>query len=90
MSISKRECYIGRPPGGIPPAPQTLMMEAILLRPFPPFRAKPSRKPIAPKPSGEGRKETAAIAVKAQRHPIKLARLNAAPPLKILGRDAHA
>lgn len=67
------------------------MMEVDLLRPLPPFRAKPARKPSAPKPAGaDARKDGAPIAVKAQRHPIKLARLNAAPALKILSRGAPA
>lgn len=65
-------------------------MEALLLlRPLPPFRAKPARKFLAPKrASGEGRKETPPVKVKAARHPVKLARLAAAPALRILNRPA--
>jgi hypothetical protein len=68
---------------------QTITMEAILLRPLPPFRAKPTRKPSVPKrATGEGRKDASAVTVKAQRHPVKLARLAAAPSLRILSRPA--
>jgi hypothetical protein len=55
-------------------------------RPLPPFRAQPSRRATAPKLSVDSRKDTVIeISIKARRHPIKLARLNAAPPLKVLG-----
>ena len=60
----------------------------MLLRPLPPFRAKPSRRAIAPKAPSETRKPASGITVKAHRHPVKLARLNAPPSLKVLGRDA--
>jgi hypothetical protein len=64
-------------------------MEANLLRPLPPFRAKPARKSSSPKRAAtDARKDTAPIKVKAQRHPIKLARLAAAPTLRILSRPA--
>jgi hypothetical protein len=64
-------------------------MEAILLRPLPPFRAKPAKKLLAPKrATADGRKDTPPIKVKAQRHPVKLARLAAAPGLRILSRPA--
>lgn len=54
-------------------------------RPLPPFRAQPSRRATAPKPSPDMRKDTVIeISVKARRHPVKLARLNAAPALKVL------
>ncbi|WP_439541758.1 hypothetical protein [Hyphomicrobium sp.] len=54
-------------------------------RPLPPFRAQPSRRANAPKPSADARKDTVIeISVKARRHPVKLARLNAAPALKVL------
>lgn len=57
----------------------------MLSRPLPPFRVKPSRKTLVPKTSAsESRKDEGAVAVKAQRHPIKLARLNTPPSLKIL------
>jgi hypothetical protein len=66
------------------------LMEATLLRPLPPFRAKPSRRALAPKLPSENRKESAEISVKARRHPVKLARLHAAPSLKVLSRPTHA
>ncbi|MDQ8699694.1 hypothetical protein [Hyphomicrobium sp. LHD-15] len=60
-----------------------------MLRPLPPFRAKPARKTLSPKrATADARKDTAPIKVKARRHPIKLARLAAAPPLRILSRPA--
>jgi len=69
-------------------------MEAILLRPLPPFRAKPSRKALVPKrPDSrkeDGRKEDGAVAVKAARLPIRLARVSAAPSRKILTRPLDA
>jgi hypothetical protein len=46
--------------------------------------------PIAPKQAGEPRKNAAPVAVKAKRHPIKVARLAHAPALKILTPDTHA
>jgi hypothetical protein len=56
-----------------------------LQRPLPPFRAQPSRRATAPKLSAEARKDSVIeISIKARRHPVKLARLNAAPPLKVL------
>lgn len=64
-------------------------MEANLLRPLPPFRAKPSRRPLSPKRQGaDVQKDKAAISVKARRHPVKVARLATAPALKVL-REAH-
>lgn len=66
------------------------LMEAILLRPLPPFRAKPSRKPVAAKASNTERKDAAEVSVKARRHPVKLARLQAAPTLKVLTRALEA
>ena len=69
-------------------------MEASLLRPLPPFRAKPLRKPHTRKaPGSDSRKEGATeISVKARRHPIKIARPLGSPALKVLGRaaDGHA
>jgi hypothetical protein len=66
-------------------------MEVSLLRPLPPFRAKPLRKPLVPKslvpksPGGDSRKTSPSeTSVKARRHPVKLARPNAAPSLKVL------
>lgn len=56
-------------------------------RPLPPFRAKPSRRPSAPKRFFEGRSETA-ISVKAARLPIRFTRLLAAPALKVLALPA--
>ena len=54
-------------------------------RPLPPFRAQPSRRAIAPKPSADARRETVVeISIKARRHPVKLARLNATPSRKVL------
>lgn len=64
-------------------------MEANLLRPLPPFRAKPARRAASPKRIAiDIQKEKPLISVKARRHPVKVARLNAAPSLKVL-RDAH-
>jgi hypothetical protein len=64
-------------------------MEAILLRPLPPFRAKPARKLLAPKRTTvDGRKDTPPVKVKAKRLPVKLSRLAAAPGLRILTRPA--
>lgn len=60
-----------------------------MLRPLPPFRAKPSRKPLQPKLPGESRKKRAPITVKARRHPVKVARLATARALKVLG-ETHA
>ncbi|AHB50184.1 hypothetical protein W911_10290 [Hyphomicrobium nitrativorans NL23] len=63
-------------------------MEAtLLLQPLPPFRAKPARRPLRPKRLGADVHEKAAISVKATRHPIKVARLQAAPALKVLRTD---
>ena len=64
----------------------------VLLRPHPPFRAKPSRRPSKPKRLGtDVQKEKPAIAVKARRHPVKVARLTTAPTLKVLSlEEAHA
>jgi hypothetical protein len=84
LSSPDTQCYI-EPLSGAPAASaQPNMMEAILLRPLPPFRAKPSRKLLAPKLPSEARKESIEISVKARRHPVKLARLQAAPSLKVL------
>jgi hypothetical protein len=61
-----------------------------VLRPLPPFRAEPLRKPRVPKPNAASRKdEPGAISVKARRLPVKFARLHAAPTLRVLGRDAR-
>ena len=68
-------------------------MEAILLvQPLPPFRAKPSRRPLRPKRLGtDVAQDASPISVKARRHPIKVARLQAAPALKVLrGGEAVA
>lgn len=67
-----------------------MQMEGTVLRPLPPFRVKPLRKPLAPKPSSETRKDAEEVSVKARRQPVRLARLNAAPSLKVLTRAAHA
>lgn len=64
-------------------------MEAPLLQPLPPFRAKPSRRPSKPKRLGAEVQEKAAVSVKARRHPVKIARLQAVPALKVL-RDGEA
>lgn len=62
----------------------------MLLRPLPPFRAKPSRRPLTPKRAGaDVQKQKPAVSVKARRHPVKVARLSAAPTLKVL-RETHA
>jgi hypothetical protein len=61
----------------------------MLSRPLPPFRAKPSRKPLIPKLPSESRKDTGEISVKARRVPIRLARVPAAPSLKILSRTTE-
>jgi hypothetical protein len=58
----------------------------MLLRPLPPFRAKPSRKPLAPKVSSENRKDGDDVSVKARRLPIKFPRPTAPPSLKVLSR----
>ena len=64
-------------------------MEAtLLLQPLPPFRAKPSRRPLTPKRIGADAQEKAAVSVKARRHPIKVARIQAAPALKVLRAGA--
>lgn len=61
-----------------------------MLRPLPPFRAEPLRKPLVPKPAAGPRKEEAAtVSVKARRLSVKFRRLSAAPSLKVLGRDAR-
>lgn len=60
-----------------------------MLRPLPPFRAEPSRKPSAPKRARTIRKESAPIIVKAQRHPVKVARLAKTVSLKVLGAPAE-
>lgn len=65
-------------------------MEGTVLRPLPPFRVKPLRKPLAPKPPSEARKDADEVSVKARRLPVRLARLNAAPSLKVLSRTALA
>lgn len=60
-------------------------MEANLLRPLPPFRAKPSRRPLRPKRLGaDVQNDKPAISVKARRHPVKVARLITPAPLKVL------
>ena len=58
----------------------------MLLRPLPPFRAKPSRKPLAPKISSESRKDGDDVSVKARRVPVKFPRLTVPPSLKVLSR----
>lgn len=58
-----------------------------MLRPLPPFRAKPSRKATIAKSPGEGRKETDEVSVKARRLPIRFGRLASPPSLKVLSRD---
>lgn len=60
-----------------------------MLRPLPPFRAKPLRKTSAKAPAGEVRK-LLEISVKAPRLPIRFARQPAAPALKVLGRPPAA
>jgi hypothetical protein len=62
-----------------------------LLRPLPPFRAKPLRRIRTLKtPAGDGRKAIE-ISVKAPRLPIRFARASATPSLRVLGRPAtHA
>lgn len=62
-----------------------------MLPPLPPFRTKPSRRPLAPKRPSEGRKGDA-VSVKAHRLSVRFARLRAAPSLKVLNRaaDQHA
>ncbi|MGE0023862.1 MAG: hypothetical protein AB7S70_09555 [Hyphomicrobium sp.] len=61
----------------------------MLLRPLPPFRAKPMRRPMTPKSPAEGRKNgSTAVTVKAHRHPVKFARLERTPALKVLSREA--
>lgn len=65
-------------------------MEVTLLQqPLPPFRAKPSRRLVRAKRLGTDIQDQAAVSVKARRHPIKVARLQAAPALKVL-RDGEA
>jgi hypothetical protein len=66
----------------------TSELEGTMLRPLPPFRTEPSRKPLQPKRLSDNRKEGAPVAVKAKRHPIKVARLATAPSLKILSTAA--
>lgn len=62
----------------------------MLLRPLPPFRAKPARRPLTPKTAGDKttgdahRNGIDPITVKARRHPVKFARLGTAPSLKVL------
>jgi hypothetical protein len=58
----------------------------MLLRPLPPFRAKPSRKPLAPKVASETRKDGEDVSVKARRLPVKFPRPTSAPSLKVLSR----
>lgn len=55
-----------------------------MLRPLPPFRAKPSRRPLQCKLPGASREERAPITVRARRHPVKIARLATARALKVL------
>jgi hypothetical protein len=62
----------------------------MLLRPLPPFRAKPSRKPLVPKLPSESRKDADDVSVKARRLPVRLARLAAPPALKVLARSPVA
>ena len=57
-----------------------------MLRPLPPFRAKPSRRPLAPKLPSDRKDGADEISVKARRLPVRLARLNAAPAPKVLSR----
>lgn len=63
-----------------------------MLRPLPPFRAKPARRPAAPKLPGEPRPEgDTGISVKAPRRPVRVSRLAPAPALKVLSpADSHA
>ncbi len=60
----------------------------MLLRPLPPFRAKPARRPLTPKTAGTAgdapKNGADKIKVKARRHPVKFARLGTAPSLKVL------
>ncbi len=66
-------------------------MEATLLQPLPPFRAKPTRRPLKAKRLAADAQEKAVISVKANRHPIKVARRQGTPALKVLrGGDALA
>ena len=57
-----------------------------MLRPLPPFRAKPARRVLTPKLPSESRKDTEEVSVRARRLPVRFARLGTAPPLKVLGR----
>ncbi|WP_072390523.1 hypothetical protein [Hyphomicrobium sp. CS1GBMeth3] len=63
-----------------------------MLRPLPPFRAEPLKKPLVPKP-GVRKDGTESISIKASRLPVRVARQNGAPSLRVLGRaapDDHA
>ena len=63
----------------------------VYLRPHPPFRAKPARRPLSPKRRGaDVERKKASVSIKARRHPIKLARLATVPALKVLRASAHA
>jgi hypothetical protein len=62
-------------------------METNVLRPLPPFRAKPARKPLVPKASA-AKDGADAVAIKAPRLKFKVAPLRASPALKVLGRAA--
>jgi len=54
-----------------------------VLRPLPPFRAEPLKKPAAPKP---GVRQTGINAVKASRQSIRVTRASDGSGLKVLGR----
>lgn len=61
-----------------------------MLRPLPPFRVKPLRKPLVPKQASDVRKDAEPISIKARRVPVRLGRLNGPPTLRVLSRDARA
>lgn len=58
-----------------------------MLRPLPPFRAKPLRRASKPKFISLGRKEADGVVVKALRLPVRFSRQLSAPGLKVLNRD---
>lgn len=66
-----------------------------MLRPFLPFRAKPLKKAMAPKTyafdqRGDLNIDEILVTIKAQRHPVKFARLQVSPGRKILSRNDAA
>lgn len=64
-----------------------------MLRPFLPFRAKPLKKPIARKAFVLDLRtdpDDVLVTVKAKRKPVKFARPQASPSLKILSRNGAA